>query len=141
MIGSWYRNHEVNKRSGIFTAAGISATMFSGYIQAGIYSSMDGRLVLRGWRWLFIIDFVISLPLLAYGLIFIPNPITSKAKSWWMTVEDKQMAADRLKADKREPLSKLGIGIFKRVLGRWRFWIMVRTSEFLVIKTSADKIS
>jgi ACS family pantothenate transporter-like MFS transporter len=73
MIGSRYRNHEVNKRSGIFTAAGISATMFSGYIQAGIYSSMDGRLGLRGWRWLFIIDFVISLPLLTYGLIFIPK--------------------------------------------------------------------
>jgi ACS family pantothenate transporter-like MFS transporter len=86
---------------------------------------MDGRLGLRGWRWLFIIDFVISLPLLAYSLVFIPNPITSKAKSWWMTVEDKQMAVDRLKADKREPLSKLGFRTFKRVLGRWRFWIMV----------------
>lgn len=55
MIGSWYRNHEVNKRSGIFTAAGISATMFSGYIQAGVYTSLDGKLGLPGWRWLFII--------------------------------------------------------------------------------------
>jgi ACS family pantothenate transporter-like MFS transporter len=124
MIGSWYRNHEVNKRSGIFTAAGIAATMFSGYIQAGIYESMDGRFGLPGWRWLFIIDFVVSLPLLAYGLIFIPNPITCAKKSWWMTEAEKQLAIDRLKADKREPLGKLGLSIFKRVLGRWRFWIM-----------------
>ena len=55
MIGTWFRNHEVNKRSGILTAAGIAATMFSGYIQAGVYVSMDGHLGLRGWRWLFII--------------------------------------------------------------------------------------
>lgn len=55
MIGTWYRNHEINKRSGIFTASGIAATMFSGYIQAGIYETMDGHLGLRGWRWLFII--------------------------------------------------------------------------------------
>lgn len=55
MIGTWYRNHEINKRSGIFTASGIAATMFSGYIQAGIYKTMDGHLGIRGWRWLFII--------------------------------------------------------------------------------------
>lgn len=55
MIGTWYRNHEINKRSGIITAAGIAATMFSGYIQAGIYTTMDGHLGLRGWRWLFIV--------------------------------------------------------------------------------------
>jgi hypothetical protein len=56
-----------------------------------------------------------------------------------MKVEDKQMGVDRLKADKREPLSKLGIEIFKRVLGRWRFLIIVRPSEFLVIKILLSK--
>lgn len=29
--------------------------MFSGYIQAGIYQTIDGHLGIRGWRWLFII--------------------------------------------------------------------------------------
>lgn len=55
MIGTWFRNHEINKRAGILTAAGIAATMFSGYIQSGIYSHMDGHLGIRGWRWLFIV--------------------------------------------------------------------------------------
>ncbi|KAG4025480.1 hypothetical protein MFRU_057g00230 [Monilinia fructicola] len=124
MIGSWYRNHEINKRSGIFTASGIAATMFSGYIQAGIYTSMNGALGLEGWRWLFIIDFLISLPLLVFGIIFIPNPITSRARSWWMTYREKELALERLALDDRAPPGKLDLTIFKRVFGRWRFWIM-----------------
>ncbi|ESZ96150.1 pantothenate transporter [Sclerotinia borealis F-4128] len=124
MVGSWYRNHEINKRTGIFTASGIAATMFSGYIRSGIYTSMNGALGLAGWRWLFITDFVISLPLLVFGVVFIPNPITSKAKSWWMTYREKELAIERLATDKRAPLGKLDLTIFKRVLGRWRFWIM-----------------
>ncbi|KAB8293064.1 hypothetical protein EYC80_007424 [Monilinia laxa] len=143
MIGSWYRNHEINKRSGFFAASGIAATIFSGYIQAGIYTSMNGASGLAGWRWLFIIgsednsqllqdhlvnkmisDFVISLPLLVFGIIFIPDPITSKDKSWWMTYREKELAVERLALEKGAPVGKLDLPIFKRVLGRWRFWIM-----------------
>lgn len=50
MIGTWYRDHEINQRSGIFTAADIAATMLSGYIQAGIYEAMEGHLGGGGQR-------------------------------------------------------------------------------------------
>lgn len=159
MIGSWYRNHEINKRSGIFTASGIAATMFSGYIQAGIYTSMNGALGLEGWRWLFIIglednsqllrnnlsnetisDFLISLPLLVFGIIFIPNPITSRARSWWMTYREKELALERLALDDRAPPGKLDLTIFKRVFGRWRFWIMASLTigSYLFMIVSSD---
>ncbi|KAI0376464.1 MFS general substrate transporter [Hypomontagnella monticulosa] len=122
-IGTWYRNHEINKRAGIFTASGIAATMFSGYIQAGIYQTIDGHLGIRGWRWLFIIDFLITCPMVIIGLIIIPNPLYEKG-TWWMTEKERQMCMKRLEADNRQPLGHFDRSLFKRVLGRWHFWIL-----------------
>ncbi|KAI1085565.1 MFS general substrate transporter [Whalleya microplaca] len=123
MIGTWYRNHEINKRSGIFTASGIAATMFSGYIQAGVYETMDGHLGIRGWRWLFIIDFLITFPMVVVGLVLIPNPLYEKG-TWWMSEKERAMCIKRLEADNRQPLGRFDRSLFKRVLGRWRFWIL-----------------
>ena len=58
------------------------------------------------------------------GLVFIPDPLYKK-KSWWMTEEERQLCMKRLEADNRKPLGKFDRTLFKRVLGRWRWWIMV----------------
>ncbi|KAI0010227.1 MFS general substrate transporter [Xylariaceae sp. FL0662B] len=121
MIGTWYRNHEINKRSGIFTASGIAATMFSGYIQAGVYQSMDGRFGIRGWRWLF--NCLITFPMVVVGLVLIPNPLY-KQSTWWMSEKERAMCIKRLEADNRQPLGRFDRSLFKRVLGRWRFWVL-----------------
>jgi ACS family pantothenate transporter-like MFS transporter len=57
ILGSWYTEEELGKRSGIFTASGLAGTMFGGFIQTGIHSSLDGVRGLSGWRWLFIVSF------------------------------------------------------------------------------------
>ncbi|KAG4219455.1 hypothetical protein PC116_g32064, partial [Phytophthora cactorum] len=61
ILGSWYTERELGKRSGIFTASGLAGTMIGGFIQTGIHSSLDGRNGLRGWRWLFIMDGIVSI--------------------------------------------------------------------------------
>ncbi|KAI2352340.1 hypothetical protein LOY95_003371 [Ophidiomyces ophidiicola] len=55
ILGSWYTERELGKRSGIFTASGLAGTMFGGFIQTGINSSLHGARGLPGWRWLFIV--------------------------------------------------------------------------------------
>ena len=50
IIGSWYRNDELAKRSCIFHASGAIATMCSGYLMAAVYN-LDGRGGLAGWKW------------------------------------------------------------------------------------------
>jgi ACS family pantothenate transporter-like MFS transporter len=52
ILGSWYTEKELGKRSGIFTASGLAGTMIGGFLQTGIHSSMDGLRGLSGWRWL-----------------------------------------------------------------------------------------
>ncbi|KAL4878114.1 major facilitator superfamily domain-containing protein [Aspergillus karnatakaensis] len=95
ILGSWYTEKELGKRSGIFTASGLAGTMFGGFIQTGIHSSMDGMQGLSGWRWLFIIDGLITIPIAIYGFLVFPDtPTTTKAK--YLTAEEKALAVARI---------------------------------------------
>jgi MFS transporter, ACS family, pantothenate transporter len=53
ILGSWYTERELGKRSGIFTASGLAGTLIGGYIQSGIQTTLHQRHGLSGWRWLF----------------------------------------------------------------------------------------
>ena len=50
ILGSWYTERELGKRSGIFTASGLAGTMIGGFIQTGINSSMNGLHGISGVR-------------------------------------------------------------------------------------------
>lgn len=62
ILGAWYTQRELGKRSGIFTASGLAGTMFGGFIQAGINGSLDGAQGLPGWRWLYIVRIDLTKP-------------------------------------------------------------------------------
>jgi MFS transporter, ACS family, pantothenate transporter len=53
ILGSWYTERELGKRSGIFTASGLAGTLIGGYIQSGIQTTLHQKHGLSGWRWLF----------------------------------------------------------------------------------------
>jgi MFS transporter, ACS family, pantothenate transporter len=63
VIGSWYRPGEISRRISFFYCAAPLGTMFAGYLQAAAYTNLNGVRGLAGWRWLFIIDAVITLPI------------------------------------------------------------------------------
>lgn len=44
---------ELGKRNDILQSAVSIAPIFSGFLQAGIYNSLNGHAGLAGWRWLF----------------------------------------------------------------------------------------
>ncbi|KAH6857151.1 major facilitator superfamily domain-containing protein [Chaetomium sp. MPI-CAGE-AT-0009] len=95
ILGSWYTERELGKRSGIFTASGLAGTMIGGFIQSGIYTSMDNRHGLRGWRWLFLIDGIITLPVAVYGFFLFPDtPSTTTA--CYLSPTERQLAVSRL---------------------------------------------
>lgn len=54
ILGSWYKPSELGKRACIFHASSAAATMFSGYLQAGLYTGLNGVGGLPGWKWLFV---------------------------------------------------------------------------------------
>jgi ACS family pantothenate transporter-like MFS transporter len=99
--------------------------MFSGYLQAGAYSGLDGVYGKQGWQWLFIVCGVISLPIAFIGYFFIPDfPETTRA--FYITKEEAERQCKRLAAEGQKPLGhnpwnrKKFLGIAKQ----WQFWVL-----------------
>lgn len=68
-LGSWYRKSELARRSALFVISGVLGQMFSGYLQSALYSGMEGRGGMSAWRWLFIFDFILAIPVAVYGIV------------------------------------------------------------------------
>lgn len=133
ILGSWYNSEdtidpltgkvktsELTKRSAIFTSSGLMGSIFSSFMQSAIYTNMDNYKGLAGWRWLFIIDFIVTMPILIFGFFFFPDtPDTCKA--FYFTKEEIELAKLRVKKPHVE--SKFGWSVFKRVLGRWHWYL------------------
>lgn len=94
--------------------------MFSGIMQGSIYTNLEGKSGLRGWRWLFVIDFLITFPIAIYGFLFFPDtPNSTRAK--YLTGPERTLAVERLpEVDKQRGV--LGWSLIKRVVLSWHWW-------------------
>ncbi|KJZ75309.1 hypothetical protein HIM_05235 [Hirsutella minnesotensis 3608] len=120
ILGSWYTARELGKRSGIFTSSGLAGTMIGGFIQTGIHRSLDGRRGLSGWRWLFIVDGLLTVPVALYGFLVFPDtPRTTAA--FYLTPAEKALARARVPEESRDT-SPLTLSFLKTVLTSWYWW-------------------
>ncbi|KAI9774745.1 MAG: hypothetical protein M1835_005984 [Candelina submexicana] len=95
-LSSWYTRKELGLRTAILFSGSLISGAFSGLIAAGITGGMDGARNLRAWRWLFILEGVVTV-IIAFGACFVlPDfPRTTT----WLTEEERQLAAWRLEED------------------------------------------
>ncbi|WOO80406.1 Pantothenate transporter liz1 [Vanrija pseudolonga] len=96
ILGGWYTSREIGKRSVIFWVAGGSGPMFSGYLQAAAFKNLNGVNGLAGWRWMFIIDAIVTLPVAVASFFFLPGLPLQDAKDWWLTEEEHELAKERM---------------------------------------------
>ncbi|EXJ88057.1 hypothetical protein A1O1_04984 [Capronia coronata CBS 617.96] len=134
VMGSWYTPRELGKRIAIFYSASYAASMFSGYLQAGIYKNMDDHLGLAGWRWLFIFCGVISLPAAFWGFYAVPdNPYTTKAR--WISAGQRVKYLARMEVlDRRGPV-RLSWAKMRKIVAHWPIYVMTLTLIFHCIAT------
>lgn len=95
-LSSWYTRKELGFRTAVLYSGSLMSGAFSGLITAGITSGMDGKRGLRAWRWLFIIEGVITIVIAFIAVFILPNfPRTTG----WLTEEERQLAVWRLDED------------------------------------------
>ncbi|KAK7223020.1 hypothetical protein V2G26_011023 [Clonostachys chloroleuca] len=124
MLGSWYGPKELTKRLAILLEVESIASMFSGYLQAGLYTSMNGRSGLAGWRWLFIMDGIISLPIAFWGFFGLPDhPHNTKAFYW--SKRHIQYGLERIEKFGQTRQIKLNWSEIKRIYLGWEIWMFV----------------
>ncbi|KAI0149924.1 MFS general substrate transporter [Hypoxylon sp. NC0597] len=123
VLGSWYKPSELGKRACIFHASSAAASMFSGYLQAGVYRGLNGVNGLAGWQWLFIMDGIISLPICVAGFFILPD-LPENTRAFYLNESDRAMAKERMDKVGRAPRARLGRSAFKRIFGRWHVYLL-----------------
>ena len=95
-LSSWYTRKELGFRTAVLYSGSLLSGAFSGLISAGITKNLDGARGLRAWRWLFIIEGVITIFIAFIAYLWLPNfPRTTT----WLTENERQLAVWRLDED------------------------------------------
>ncbi|XRM42296.1 hypothetical protein ABZX51_005521 [Aspergillus tubingensis] len=93
VLSSWYKQTEQSKRFGVFISAAVLSGAFGGLIAAGIVDGLEGVHGIRGWRWLFIIEGVITVGCALVSLFVLPDfPATTRR----LSDRERQIAVARL---------------------------------------------
>ncbi|ORY23115.1 major facilitator superfamily domain-containing protein [Naematelia encephala] len=123
VLGAWYRDGELGRRTAVFTSAAQLGTLFSGVMQGGITRTLDGVHGLQGWQWLFVIDFIITMPIALYGFLMFPD-MPHNTKAWWMTPEERELCALRAPPQEHVTLTfKSFRGSLKKIFSSWQFYL------------------
>ncbi|RSL76792.1 hypothetical protein CEP51_009644 [Fusarium floridanum] len=128
-FGSWYRKSELSRRSGLFVMSGVIGQMFSGYLQAALFTGMHGKGGMSAWRWLFIFDFILALPVAVYGFFCFPDtPHTTTA--FYLNEWEKERSKQRIEEEGRKPAGKMDWSVLRRVFGSLQVYSFTAAYSF-----------
>ncbi|KAI1797076.1 MFS general substrate transporter [Ganoderma leucocontextum] len=119
VIGSWYKPDELGKRACIFHTASALGPMFSGFLQTGAYNGLNGVHGLAGWKWLFIIDGMITVPIALLGFAIMPDLPSNTKPSIFYTQEQIDIGKRRMAEIGRKPPAAF---TRKKILGFFTTW-------------------
>lgn len=114
LIGLWYRRHEAQKRYTFFFSSTTLAGAFGGLLASAI-GKMDGMRGYKGWRWIFILEGVLTMVVSFFFFFLLPNfPEDVK----WLTEEERTFVKARLQIDhgksaRERPIKAHDVQVFK----------------------------
>lgn len=87
LISQWYPPYKTQSRTALFYLSSAVSGAFSGLLAAGI-AQLDGVAGLRGWRWIFILEGILSV---AFGLAsFFLLPDTPSLSGSWLSEPERR---------------------------------------------------
>ncbi|ODM22277.1 hypothetical protein SI65_03123 [Aspergillus cristatus] len=133
LMGMWYKRSEAQKRFSFFFSSTTLAGAFGGVLAAGI-GEMDGIRGIAGWRWVFIIEGILTA---IVGLIcfFVVPGFPEEVK--WLNEEEREFLRAKLSQDvgKANHDAKLGwrdvLDVFKDykiIIAGWMYFGQVVTA-------------
>lgn len=133
LMSSWYDRRELTFRISWFYSGNALANMFGGLIAAGVLSKMEGAMGIAGWRWLFIIEGVLTIFFAFLCIWVLPN---FPATTMWLSEEERAFAQWRLTLDAHEQDDKEATtlwGGLKLALADYRLYLFVLLQHSSVV--------
>ncbi|KAF2161172.1 hypothetical protein M409DRAFT_37588 [Zasmidium cellare ATCC 36951] len=122
MLSMFYTKKEVATRISILFTGSICGVAFAGLIAIGIFE-MEGVAGLAGWRWVFILQGIVSFGVAVASAFILPDEPTT---TWWLSEEERELANDRVVRDTVE--IRAGTSTWKglqEACRDYRMWIIV----------------
>lgn len=94
-MGMWYKRSEAQKRFSFFFSSTTLAGAFGGVLAAGI-GKMDGICGYKGWRWVFIIEGLLT-AVVAILCFFVVPDFPEEVK--WLNEEEREFLRAKLARD------------------------------------------
>jgi MFS family permease len=124
VLGSWYRGDEISRRGGVFYVGLTTGTLTAGLMQSAATTHLDGLHGLAGWRWMFIINAIITLPVGLLGPFIWPGT-PDKVKSFFLSKEEIQLARTRLERAGHAHTSNLSWSKVGAIFLNWKFYLLI----------------
>ncbi|KAL8819261.1 MAG: hypothetical protein Q9223_002269 [Gallowayella weberi] len=115
----YYKRYELQKRYTFYNTAGIIAGAFGGFLAYALVK-MDGLGGYAGWRWIFIIEGLLT-TLIAAAAKWLIADWPENAK--FLDDDERSLLVRRLKDDiSYAKMDRLDRKTLKRILGDWKMW-------------------
>lgn len=127
LLGDWYCRFELQWRLAIFYSAASLAGAFSGLLAFAL-SKMDGLGGQEGWRWIFIIEGIVTVLVGTIVPFALPD---SPATASWLTEDEKTVIRHRLERDSGTSQGIVSTGekyqwrFIKSAVTDWKIWFTV----------------
>ncbi|SCU99102.1 LAFA_0G22012g1_1 [Lachancea sp. 'fantastica'] len=133
LFGSFYKHDEMVRRSAFYYFGQYAGIMSAGGIQSSVYSILDGRGGLSGWRWNFIIDGIISLVVGIIGFYALPGD-PYNCYSIFLTDDEIRLARKRLKQNNTQKADFssrfFDKKVWVRILTDWKIYVLTLWNIF-----------
>ncbi|OJJ00720.1 hypothetical protein ASPVEDRAFT_885207 [Aspergillus versicolor CBS 583.65] len=127
LCGARYQKEELSRRIAIINMTTAIGPMFSSYLQAAAYNGLNGVHGKAGWRWLFIIDGVISIGVILPQILFYPDVPARQKPDRLFTAREIEIARNRNPKEGRVRQGKFTMKQVKRwlfTLDIWLLWLI-----------------
>ncbi|KAF1811628.1 putative MFS transporter [Eremomyces bilateralis CBS 781.70] len=128
LISMFYTRKEIATRMALLWTGNTAAAAFGGLIAAGVFANLSGAHGMGGWRWLFLIQGILTVVIAIAAFFLLPN---SPLDTPWLTPEERRLAYDRIARDTTEKRISTTIwtGLREAVTDR-RVWIFAFLQQF-----------
>ncbi|KAI1413650.1 major facilitator superfamily MFS-1 [Hypoxylon sp. FL1857] len=129
LLSTWFTRYEIGKRYAVFYLLGCVASALSGLIAFGIIH-MDGIRGLQGWRWIFILEGVITCLVSLLGFWLLVDFPDSKRMAWkFLNDRERAWVVKRVAADRGDVAThKFSLILFLKGGLDWRVWAYAMTA-------------
>ncbi|KAI0602370.1 major facilitator superfamily transporter [Biscogniauxia sp. FL1348] len=116
----WYTPTELAKRMGFYHSCQAVGSMMSGALQVAILDTLQGTAGLAGWRWLFVINGIMTVVIGFLGFFMLPDlPNRPNPRAFWFKEGHAKLAMDRLERHGRAEPKKMSWAAAKRTFSSW----------------------